>query len=341
MVMWRGDKLASCWRGGKCKRKACDKCDMCPTCQCECDGVPRSVKHARFTPDGEKGKRGALLKASKPVYVSPAPIFTEIKRKRRAAAVLSSSATRKILKEDHVELSVFGKGKASSSKAVEYARDKAFLHGGSVVDSNNDSIIDEAFTHQEPASPSASPRKPLLDEGSTFKSSMRSLGAEMGVRINSVVQVRGSWEEVSDAQRVRSLRFIKDVVQQCCLRVCPDDAPAMMDDVLRDLEPPPSEQQLLQTVGSMQARLPKGSVQRSVLVAAMCSSQTRTAAMKYITPLGKKQFARARDDAGFIALGHELEVCLYMRRHTYTHTFICAHTYFIYMYIYIYIYTCV
>ena len=294
-----GVLLPHCWRGGKCKGGSCEKCLLCPVCQCECDFIPRSRKRKYFTDDGGKAlSRGARKKEVKPVSnVTPSVSGIGDGRPppRRNASIVASQKVRKMQRDDHVELSLFGSHE--KGPALEYAMDKAHLMGGEVLDKTFSRAVKVAMDGDYEDDPEClSPVKVITEEVHESRATINSMRAEMNVR-TTVTEIKGSWETATHDQRVRSHRFVKEIVQECCARICPDDVSTMMNDVLRDLEPPPSEQRLLQTVGSMQARLPKSSVQRAVLVAAMCSSQTRTAAQKYITPLGSDLFERARDDA--------------------------------------------
>jgi hypothetical protein len=106
----------------------------------------------------------------------------------------------------------------------------------------------------------------------------------------------------------RSNAYVLAAMREVCARICPEDATAMYEDVLRGMEPAPKvvEDKLLRTVSSMANILPRNSPQRSVLLASMCASQTRECAAKYLGGCGPGQYSKSRDDAGFIALGHEI-----------------------------------
>jgi hypothetical protein len=82
----------------------------------------------------------------------------------------------------------------------------------------------------------------------------------------------------------------------------------MMTDVLSGMEPQPSGEAFLKTAASLVSCLPQASIGRSALLAVMCASQTHQNVRRYIPSLGKKLFTKSRDDAGFMALGHELKV---------------------------------
>ena len=83
----------------------------------------------------------------------------------------------------------------------------------------------------------------------------------------------------------------------------------MYEDVLRGLEPPPKkvEGAMMRTASSMVHCLPIASTQRAALLAAICSSQSRKKAESYLGTLGPVQYTTSRDNAGFIALGHDIE----------------------------------
>ena len=98
------------------------------------------------------------------------------------------------------------------------------------------------------------------------------------------------------------------MVAECCARISPDDVDGMMTDVLADMEPQPCGEAYLKTAASLASCLPQASIGRKALLAVMCASQTYSNARKYIPSLGKKLFSRSRDDAGFMALGHEIKV---------------------------------
>ena len=107
-----GVLLPHCWRGGKCKGGSCEKCLLCPVCQCECDFIPRSRKRKYFTDDGGKAlSRGARKKEVKPVSnVTPSVSGIGDGRPppRRNASIVASQKVRKMQRDDHVELSLFG-----------------------------------------------------------------------------------------------------------------------------------------------------------------------------------------------------------------------------------------
>jgi hypothetical protein len=83
----------------------------------------------------------------------------------------------------------------------------------------------------------------------------------------------------------------------------------MNEDVLRGLElvPKKVEDTMMRTVNSMIHCLPREFTQRAALLAAMCSSHTKKVAERYLGKLGPVQFSTSRDNAGFIAPGHEIK----------------------------------
>jgi hypothetical protein len=226
----------------------------------------------RFPADGGKGLSGAPKKKDKPVSTGT---------KRRSAAVASGSLIRKLFKEDHVQLPCTG---SSPKLPAELANDKACWHGSEVLHADGGDGEHECPEERAPAQESK-----VVEEEPSTSASIHSLGAECGVNTPKGVRVIDSaWSDATPMQQSRGYTLVKSIMLEACKRVCPGDAQAMMDEILRDVEPPPSEEKLLRTVGNVQARLPKSSPQRAVLLAATCSSQTRSAAEKHTSPLGKK-----------------------------------------------------
>jgi hypothetical protein len=96
---------------------------------------------------------------------------------------------------------------------------------------------------------------------------------------------------------------------KACELACPDDAAGLKAayDEGNSLEMG-GEQHLLRGVSSMIGALPRGeSQQRKVLLAAMCSTQTHTAARKWVGVLGKDLYATSTKNATFVLHGHELK----------------------------------
>jgi hypothetical protein len=87
----------------------------------------------------------------------------------------------------------------------------------------------------------------------------------------------------------------------------------MEADVLADLEPLPDNDECLKAAGSLISCLRRTSTQRSALLAVVCSSQNHANAKRYMPTLGEELFRKTRDDAGFMALGHDVEVPLKTR----------------------------
>jgi len=148
----------------------------------------------------------------------------------------------------------------------------------------------------------------LKEEDASNVQSLRSLCTEMNYKRRQPNIIHTSWQDAAPANQVHAYKFIRDLVNVACSRICPGDAENMCADVLHGLEPAPKtvEDKLLRTVGSMANCLPRESTQKRVLLAALCSSQTRANAEKY-AGVGRKLYTRARNDAGFVALGHDIE----------------------------------
>jgi hypothetical protein len=267
------------------------------------------MKRKHFTEDGGKAVALGARKKVVSIHTPTVSSFDDGRPpRRRSAAVAAAGQVRKMQRDDHVELSMFGSHEKGAG--LECARDKAHFGGGEVLDNKFSRVGKVAMDGDyEDDAELPSPVKLVAEGEDESPGSIWSMRTEMNVN-GWVSKIKGSWEETTHQQRLRAHHFVKEVVQECCSRICPNDTSTMQDDILRGLEPPPSEQKLLQTIGTIQSRLPKNSVQRSVLVAAMCSSQTRTAAQKYISPLGHTMFTRARENAGFLVLGHDLEVLI-------------------------------
>jgi hypothetical protein len=95
------------------------------------------------------------------------------------------------------------------------------------------------------------------------------------------------------------------VLLSICARICPDDPDGLVAHV-KDSAAVPDIGRIFSTIEQMECSLPMGSPQRRVLRALVCSSQTLTQAQTVLTPLSKKAFIRAREDSGFLMLGHEI-----------------------------------
>jgi hypothetical protein len=87
---------------------------------------------------------------------------------------------------------------------------------------------------------------------------MQTLGDELKKKWGGKV-IKGKWDDAARMDQSRSNAYVLAAMREVCARICPEDATAMYEDVLRGMEPAPKvvEDKLLRTVSSMANILPE------------------------------------------------------------------------------------
>ena len=208
-----GDMLPYCWRGGKCSVGTCDTCLLCPSCQCECNNIPRDLKHQKWDDQGGKVlKRGRATKGDSR-HEAGAALITDAakklaeqrrspeKKQKRAAAHNAEAHIRLDLKAEDRALELGAEGRLVDP-------DKEGFSGRS---------FDSDYVH------SAQKKSPVL-EGEFAPAKLRNT---FGGDIESSTSSGSSWRFTAglDAGVVHSARRVQQVDSPFPSLLCLDPPP--------------------------------------------------------------------------------------------------------------------